>query len=73
MCQAPCRRERAQADGAGVRRDQAALAERVDVKPNALYRHVASNTALIDEILDDVLADPPERPHVKHAGAGWTH
>jgi AcrR family transcriptional regulator len=31
------------------------LAERLDVSPNALYSHVSSKTALIDEILDDAL------------------
>lgn len=34
-----------------------ALAERLGVTPNALYSHVASKTALIDEVLDDVLAE----------------
>jgi TetR/AcrR family transcriptional regulator, tetracycline repressor protein len=34
-----------------------ALAERLDVTPNALYSHVASKTALLDEVLDDVLAE----------------
>ena len=33
-----------------------ALAERLDVSPNALYSHVASKTELIDTLLDDVLA-----------------
>jgi TetR/AcrR family transcriptional regulator, tetracycline repressor protein len=33
-----------------------ALAERLGVRPNALYSHVASKTALIDELLDDALA-----------------
>ncbi|MHB8311694.1 MAG: TetR/AcrR family transcriptional regulator [Candidatus Dormibacteria bacterium] len=33
-----------------------ALAERLDVAPNALYSHVASKTALIDDLLDEVLA-----------------
>jgi AcrR family transcriptional regulator len=33
-----------------------ALAERLGVAPNALYSHVASKTALIDALLDDVLA-----------------
>jgi AcrR family transcriptional regulator len=32
------------------------LAQRLDVTPNALYSHVASKTALIDELLDDLLA-----------------
>lgn len=34
-----------------------ALAERLDVAPNALYSHVASKTALVDDLLDDLLAD----------------
>lgn len=34
-----------------------ALAERLHVSPNALYSHVASKTALIDDVLDDVLAE----------------
>jgi AcrR family transcriptional regulator len=33
-----------------------AVAERLDVAPNALYSHVASKTALVDDLLDDVLA-----------------
>src|SRR4051812_366807 len=33
------------------------LAGRLGVSPNALYSHVAGKTALIDEILDDVLAE----------------
>ena len=32
------------------------LARRLDVAPNALYSHVATKTALIDDILDEVLA-----------------
>jgi AcrR family transcriptional regulator len=34
-----------------------ALAERLDVAPNALYSHVDGKTALIDAVLDDVLAE----------------
>jgi TetR/AcrR family tetracycline transcriptional repressor len=34
-----------------------ALAERLGVSPNALYSHVASKTALVDAILDEVLAE----------------
>src|SRR5215213_8455931 len=34
-----------------------ALAQRLDVAPNALYSHVANKTILIDLVLDDVLAD----------------
>ncbi len=33
-----------------------ALARRLDVQPNALYTHVASKAALLEEVLDDVLA-----------------
>ena len=39
-----------------------ALAERLGVAPNALYSHVASKTALIDELLDDVLAQVEAPP-----------
>ena len=34
-----------------------ALARRLDVAPNALYSHVDSKTALLDDLLDDLLAD----------------
>lgn len=34
-----------------------ALARRLDVAPNALYSHVESKAALIDDVLDDVLAE----------------
>lgn len=34
-----------------------ALAERLDVAPNALYSHVASKTALVDDLLDQMLAE----------------
>lgn len=33
-----------------------ALAERLGVSPNALYSHVENKTALVDDLLDDVLA-----------------
>jgi AcrR family transcriptional regulator len=33
------------------------LAARLGVAPNALYSHVTNKTALIDDLLDDVLAD----------------
>jgi AcrR family transcriptional regulator len=33
-----------------------ALARRLDVAPNALYSHVDSKTALLDDLLDDLLA-----------------
>lgn len=39
-----------------------ALAERLEVAPNALYSHVASKTALIDAVLDDVLAEVETPP-----------
>lgn len=34
-----------------------ALARRLDVAPNTLYSHVASKTALVDDVLDAVLAE----------------
>jgi TetR/AcrR family transcriptional regulator, tetracycline repressor protein len=34
-----------------------ALAGRLEVSPNALYSHVSSKTGLIDDLLDDVLAE----------------
>jgi TetR/AcrR family transcriptional regulator, tetracycline repressor protein len=34
-----------------------ALAERLEVSPNTLYSHVASKSALVDDLLDDVLAE----------------
>lgn len=39
-----------------------ALAERLGVSPNALYSHVESRTALVDDILDDTLGtvDAPD-------------
>lgn len=39
-----------------------ALARRLGVLPNALYSHVATKAALLDTLLDDVLAeiDPPD-------------
>ncbi len=39
-----------------------ALAERLHVAPNAIYSHVAGKTALIDDILDQVLAEVEEPP-----------
>jgi AcrR family transcriptional regulator len=33
------------------------LAQRLEVAPNALYSHVANKTALIDDLLDDLLAE----------------
>jgi AcrR family transcriptional regulator len=39
-----------------------AVARRLDVAPNALYSHVDSKAALVDEVLDDILGalDEPE-------------
>ena len=34
-----------------------AVARRLQVAPNALYSHVDSKTALLDDLLDDLLAD----------------
>ncbi|MBE3008370.1 TetR family transcriptional regulator [Microbispora sp. NEAU-D428] len=34
-----------------------ALARRLDVAPNALYSHIANKTSLLDDLLDDVLAE----------------
>lgn len=47
------------------------LARRLGVAPNALYSHVASKTALIDDVLDEVLAsvEAPE-PDSDHWQAG---
>lgn len=39
-----------------------ALANRLGVSPNALYSHVADKDALVDELLDDVLAEVPSPP-----------
>ncbi|MEV0582797.1 helix-turn-helix domain-containing protein [Nonomuraea sp. NPDC050310] len=36
-----------------------ALADRLGVRPNTLYSHVPSKTALVDELLDDVLGGIP--------------
>jgi TetR/AcrR family transcriptional regulator, tetracycline repressor protein len=48
-----------------------ALAERLEVSPNALYSHVESKTALIDDLLDELLAqvDAPS-PDVEDPSAG---
>jgi TetR/AcrR family transcriptional regulator, tetracycline repressor protein len=37
-----------------------AIAEDLDVAPNALYSHVPSKGALVDDLLDDVLAEVAE-------------
>ena len=54
-----------------------ALARRLDVAPNALYSHVASKTALVDELLDDLLGAlaPPDEdaPDPVVALAGLLH
>jgi TetR/AcrR family tetracycline transcriptional repressor len=48
-----------------------ALADRLDVRPNTLYSHVESKTALIDGVLDDVLAEvEAPTPEVEDAGTG---
>jgi TetR/AcrR family transcriptional regulator, tetracycline repressor protein len=49
-------RELVATDGAGAL-SMRALARRLDVAPNALYSHVADKTELLDQLLDDVLAD----------------
>jgi TetR/AcrR family transcriptional regulator, tetracycline repressor protein len=36
-----------------------ALARRLDVAPNTLYSHVANKTALLDDLLDELLAEVP--------------
>lgn len=47
------------------------LAQRLDVAPNALYSHITSKTALIDELLDDVLAEVrAPTPDIEDAGIG---
>jgi AcrR family transcriptional regulator len=47
------------------------LAQRLGVTPNALYSHVASKTALIDDMLDDLLANvqTPD-PHTEDPRTG---
>ena len=54
-----------------------ALARRLSVAPNALYSHVASKTALVDELLDDLLGTlaPPaeDAPDPVAALAGLLH
>lgn len=48
-----------------------ALAERLDVAPNALYSHVAGKTALLDDLLDEVLAEvQTPAPGIEDASAG---
>jgi TetR/AcrR family transcriptional regulator, tetracycline repressor protein len=48
-----------------------ALADRLEVRPNSLYSHVESKTALIDDLLDEALADvdAPD-PALADASAG---
>jgi AcrR family transcriptional regulator len=43
-----------------------ALAQRLEVSPNALYSHVASKSALLDDLLDDILAEV-KAPDPEHA------
>ena len=47
-----------------------ALAQRLGVRPNALYSHVASKTALIDDVLDEVLAEVDPAPDLEDPTAG---
>lgn len=48
------------AEGGGVEAlTMRALARRLHVAPNALYSHVTSKTALLDDLLDDLLASVP--------------
>ena len=48
-----------------------ALADRLAVSPNTIYSHVASKTDLIDDVLDDVLAEVDEPdPDVEEPAAG---
>ncbi len=47
-----------------------ALAERLDVAPNTLYSHVASKAALLDAVLDDVLAEVTPPPSDAEVTAG---
>jgi TetR/AcrR family tetracycline transcriptional repressor len=50
-----------------------ALARRLDVAPNALYSHVANKTALLDLLLDDLLAAiPAVSPDTHDPVAGLT-
>jgi len=49
-------RELIAADGAGAL-SMRALARRLDVAPNALYSHVADKADLLDQLLDDLLAE----------------
>ncbi len=45
------------ADGGVDALTMRALAGRLGVSPNALYSHVASKTQLVDDVLDDLLAE----------------
>jgi AcrR family transcriptional regulator len=48
-----------------------ALADRLGVRPNTLYSHVDSKTALLDAILDDVLAEvEAPSPRTEDPGRG---
>jgi TetR/AcrR family tetracycline transcriptional repressor len=58
------------ADGGVEALTMRSLAERLGVRPNALYSHVASKTELIDAVLDDVLAEvEPPSPDAEDARA----
>lgn len=61
------------ADGGVQALSMRALASRLDVAPNALYSHVANKTALLDDLLDDLLAvvQAPS-PDVRDPAAGLT-
>lgn len=50
-----------------------ALAERLEVAPNALYSHVASKTALVDDLLDEVLGQVEEPTLDTEDPAGGLH
>lgn len=47
-----------------------ALARRLEVAPNALYSHVESKTHLLDELLDDLLAQVEAEPDTGDPVAG---
>lgn len=62
------------ADGGVQALSMRALASRLDVAPNALYSHVANKTALLDDLLDDLLAvvQAPSSDARDHPAAGLT-
>ncbi len=61
------------ADGGVQALSMRALASRLDVAPNALYSHIANKTALLDDLLDDLLAvvQAPS-PDARDPAAGLT-